>query len=178
VLAAPLVPAWVLLVVDVFWLALVLWFVVPLGLIVTVLFGIARKVESVFTVVLARGATDWVVVLLVVLPARFLVSAFLSEVAVDPVPACVLLVVAVFWVADVVWSVVPLGLMVTVLFGIARKVESVFTVVLALGATDWVLCVLVVPVAVLLVVCAMAPAAKKPVIRMLRSLLMDRSFCW
>ena len=51
-------PAWVLLVVAVFWVALVLWFVVPLGLMVTLLCGIALKVESVFTDVLALGATD------------------------------------------------------------------------------------------------------------------------
>jgi hypothetical protein len=40
------------------------------------------------------------------------------------------------WVADVVWLVVPLGLTVTLLCGIALKFASVFTVVLALGLTD------------------------------------------
>lgn len=151
VLLRPLVPACVLLVVAVFWVALVLWFVVALGLMVTLLCGIARNVESVFTEVLALGATDWVAVVPVVLPARLVVLP-VPEAVVDPVPAWVLLVVAVFWVADVVWLVVPLGLMVTVLCGIARKVVFVSTVVLALGATDWVDWVLVLLVAVLLVV--------------------------
>jgi hypothetical protein len=57
-----------------------------------------------------------------------------------PVPlavplAVVPLVVSVACVAVVVWFVVPLGLMVTVLCGIALKVASVLTVVLALGFT-------------------------------------------
>lgn len=155
VLLLPLAPAWVLLVVAVFCVALVLWLVVALGLMVTLLCGIALKVASVFTDVLALGATDWVALVLVVLLARFLVLPLLPDPVVDPVPAWVLLVVAVFWVADVVWLVVPLGLMVTVLCGIARKVASVLTEVLALGATDWVDCVLVSLVAVLLV-CARA----------------------
>jgi hypothetical protein len=69
VLLRPLVPAWVLLVVAVFCVALVLWLVVAFGLMVTLLCGIALKVASVFTVVLALGATDWVAVVLVVLLA-------------------------------------------------------------------------------------------------------------
>lgn len=174
-LPLPLVPAWVLLVVPVFWLALVLWLVVAFGLMVTLLCGIARKVASVFTDVLACGETDWLALVLVVLPARFLVVPFLADVVPVPVPAWVLLVVAVFWVAAVVWLVVPLGLMVTVLCGIALKLASVFTVVLAVGATDWVAWVPVVLVAVLLVVCAMAPPAKRPAIRMLSSLLISLS---
>lgn len=148
VLVEPLVPAWVLLVVAVFWVALVLWLVVALGLMMTLLCGIALKVESVFTEVLALGATDWLAVVLVVLLARFVVAPLVSP---EPAPAWVLLVVAVFWVADVVWLVVPLGLMVTVLCGIALKVELVSSEVLALGATDWVDWVLVSLVAVLLV---------------------------
>ena len=158
VLLRPLVPACVLLVVAVFWVALVLWFVVALGLMVTLLCGIARNVESVFTEVLALGATDWVAVVPVVLPARLVVLP-VPEAVVDPVPAWVLLVVAVFWVADVVWLVVPLGLMVTVLCGMALKVASVLTVVLALGATDWVAWVLVLLVAVLLVCAKTEPLA-------------------
>ena len=102
VLVLPLVPACVLLVVAVFCVALVLWLVVPLGLITTVLFGIALKFASVFTVVLAPGATDWLVAVLVLLPAWFLVLPFLPEVVVAAVPACVLLVVLVFCEADVV----------------------------------------------------------------------------
>ena len=47
--------------------------VVPLGLIVTLLCGIALKRVSVFTVVLALGSTDCVAVLLVVLPAWLVV---------------------------------------------------------------------------------------------------------
>jgi len=54
----PVPPAWVLLVVDVFCDALVLWFVVALGLMVTLLCGIALKFASVFTVVLALGFVD------------------------------------------------------------------------------------------------------------------------
>jgi hypothetical protein len=53
-----------------------------------------------------------------------------------PAPACVFDVVLLDWVADVVWFVVPLGLMVTLLCGIALKFASVFTEVLALGLTD------------------------------------------
>jgi hypothetical protein len=152
VLLAPLVPAWVLLVVAAFCVALVLWLVVALGAMDTLLCGIARKVASVFTVVLAVGDTDWVDFVLVVLPARFAVFPFLLvEPVLDPVPAVVLLVDAVFCVALVVWFVVAFGAIVTVLCGIARKVASVFTVVLALGATDWLDCVLVLLVAVLLV---------------------------
>lgn len=156
VLALPLVPAWVLLVVDVFWEADVFWLVVALGLMVTLLCGIARKVEFVFIDVLALGETDWLALVLVLLLALFVVLPLLPEPEpepdVDPVPAWVLLVVAVFWEADVVWLVVALGLIVTVLCGIARKVESVFIVVLALGETDWLACVLVLLLAVLLVV--------------------------
>ena len=88
--------------------------------------------------------------MLVVLPARFLPS-FVDV----PVPACVLLVVLVFWEADVVWLVVALGLIVTVLFGIAFTFASVLTVVLALGAVDCVAVVLVLLPA-LFVVCASA----------------------
>ena len=148
VLLVPAVPAWVLLVVAVFCVALVAWLVTALGLMVTLLCGIARKVASVFTVVLAFGATDWLAVVLVVLPARFVVLPLLPEPVVVPVAACVLLVVAVFWEADVVWLVVALGAMVTLLCGIALKVASVLTEVLALGATDWVVRVLVLLVAV------------------------------
>ncbi|HEX2543863.1 MAG TPA: hypothetical protein VHL79_03230 [Ramlibacter sp.] len=116
-----------------------------------------------FTVVLALGATDWVALVLVVLFALFVVLPLLPEPEVVPVlvpvPACVLLVVAVFCEADVVWLVVPLGLIVTVLCGIALKVALVSTVVLALGATDWVDCVLVLLVAVLLVCARAEPEA-------------------
>jgi hypothetical protein len=119
---------------------------------VTVLCGIALKVASVFTEVLACGLTDWLATVLVVLSARFFAPAVLPDVVLGAAAAWVLLVVPVFWVADVVWSVVPLGLMVTVLFGMALKVASVFTEVLALGATDWVDRVLVSLLAVL--VCA------------------------
>jgi hypothetical protein len=177
VLLEPLVPAWVLLVVAVFCVALVLWLVVALGLMVTLLCGMARKVASVFTDVLALGATDWVAAVLVVLLALFVVLPLLPEAAVDPVPAWVLLVVAVFWVADVVWLVVPLGLIVTVLCGIARKVVLVSTDVLALGATDWVDWVLVLLVAVLLV-CARAepPVAAKTTAAMRVSLFLIIGF--
>ena len=70
----PLVPppAWVLAVVFVDWLADVLWFVVPLGLIVTVLCGIALNFASVLTVVFAVGAVVWLAVVLVLLPAVLL----------------------------------------------------------------------------------------------------------
>ena len=111
--------------------------VVALGLIVTVLFGIALKFASVFTVVLASGLTVWLALVLVLL--RDLLAVLpLVEPDVVPVvvlPAVVPLVVLVVCVPDVVWFVVPLGLMVTVLFGMALKVASVFTVVLALGVT-------------------------------------------
>jgi hypothetical protein len=129
----PLVPACVLLVVDEFCVALVLWFVVALGLIVTLLLRPALKSAFVFTDVSARGVTDWLAVVLVLLFARLLpvLGAVLGVVLVPPVPvpvpACVLLVVPVFWDADVVWLVVPLGLIVTVLFGIALNAASVFT---------------------------------------------------
>lgn len=169
VLLVPLVPAWVLLVVAVFWLALVLWLVVALGLMMTLLCGIARKVESVLTEVLACGATDWPALVLVVLSAVFEVLPRLPE----SVPAWVLLVVAVFWVADVVWLVVPLGLMVTELCGIALKVESVLTEVLALGATDWVAWVPVSLVAELLVCARTEPlVAAKATAAMRVSLLL------
>ena len=45
------------------------WLVVPLGLMVTLLCGIALKLASVFTVVLALGAVDCPAVVLVLLPA-------------------------------------------------------------------------------------------------------------
>ena len=57
VLLRPLPPAWVVLVVEVFRVALVLWLVVALGLIVTELCGMALKLASVLTEVLARGVT-------------------------------------------------------------------------------------------------------------------------
>ena len=95
------------------------------------LFGIALKLASVFTVVLALGLTRCVAVVLVLLLARFLVVPFFSVVV--PVPAWVFEVVEPDWVADVVWFVVPLGLIVTLLFGIALKLASVLTVVLAFG---------------------------------------------
>jgi hypothetical protein len=159
VLLRPLVPAWVLLVVAVFCVALVLWLVVALGLMVTLLCGIALKVASVFTDVLALGATDWLALVLVVLPALLVVLPLLPEPLLVPVPAWVLLVVAVFWVADVVWLVVALGAIVTLLCGIARKVVLVSTDVLALGATDCVDWVLVLLVAVLLVWASTEPLA-------------------
>lgn len=87
--------------------------------------------------------------MLVELLARFLVLPLLPEPVLDPVAAWVLLVLAVFCVADVVWLVVALGLIVTVLCGIALKVALVLTEVLALGATDCVAPVRVSLVAVL-----------------------------
>ena len=134
----PLAPAWVLLIVDVFCDALVLWFVVALGLIVTLLCGIALKLASVFTDVLARGFTDWLALVLVLLSARVRLRAlpFVSPLPEAPAPAWVLLVVPVLWVADVLWFVVALGLIVTLLCGIALKFASVFVVVVALGFTD------------------------------------------
>jgi hypothetical protein len=68
------------------------------------------------------------------------------------VPACVPLVVPVVCDADVLWLVVALGLIVTVLFGMALKFASMLTVVLALGCTAWPAVVLV----SLLAVCASA----------------------
>jgi hypothetical protein len=133
-------------------LAVVLWFVVPLGLIVTLLFGIALNVESVFTDVLALGLVVWLEIVPVLLLAR---GAFVASlVAVVPVPVVVPAVVpvpvadvpvfvVVVWLAVVLWFVVPLGLIVTVLFGIALNVESVLTVVLALGLVVWLEIVLV-----------------------------------
>ncbi len=59
-----------------------------------------------------------------------------------------------------VWLVVALGLMVTVLFGIALKVAPVLTEVFAVGAVDCVAArVLVSLVAVLLVWASAAPLA-------------------
>lgn len=142
--AAPV--ACVLLAVAVFCEADVVWLVVALGLIVTLLCGIARKVASVFTDVLAVGDTACLEVVLVVLPALLVVLPLVPLVV--PV-ACVLLAVEVFCVAEVVWLVVPLGLMVTLLCGIARNVVFVSTDVLALGATDCVAEELVLLVAVL-----------------------------
>ena len=138
--APPLDPAVVFEVVFVDWFAVVLWLVVAFGLIVTLLCGIALKFASVSTVVLALGFTRCVALVLVLLRARLVVSPdFLDPpacVPVAPVPAWVFDVVLLDWVADVVWWVVPLGLMVTLLCGIALKLASVFTVVLALGLTD------------------------------------------
>ena len=57
----------------------------------------------------------------------------LTEPPDPPDPAVVLLVVPVVCEAEVLWFVVALGLMVTLLCGIALKRASVFTVVLALG---------------------------------------------
>jgi hypothetical protein len=89
---------------------------------------------------------------LVVLLARFFALPLP-----DPEPeACVPLVVDVFWPADVFWFVVALGLMVTLLCGIALNFASVLTEVFALGATDWPAVVLVLLLALLLVVCAIA----------------------
>jgi hypothetical protein len=60
----------------------------------------------------------------------------LADPPVAPVPACVPDVVLLDCVADVVWFVDPLGLTVTLLCGMALKLASVFTEVLALGFTD------------------------------------------
>src|SRR3954462_9203234 len=96
VLPLPLVPAWVLLVVAVFCVALVLWLVVALGAMVTLLCGIARKFASVSPVVRAWGETDGLEWVAGVLPARFAVSPFLpAEPVSEAVPAWVLLVEAV-----------------------------------------------------------------------------------
>lgn len=157
----PPVLACVLLAVDVFWDAVVVWLVVPLGLMVTLLCGIARKVEFVFTAVWALGDTDWVPVELALLPALLVVLPVLPLMPVVAVVAAwVLLAVAVFWVADVVRLVVPLGLIVTVLCGIARNVELVSTEVLAFGATAWVAVELVLLVEVLLLWAKAEPPAK------------------
>jgi hypothetical protein len=86
-------------------------------------------------------------------------------------PACVFDVVFVDWLADVVWFVVPLGLMVTVLCGIALNCALVLTEVLALGAVDWPAVVLVSLPAWF--VCAIAPvlnAANTAAAMMLREL--------
>ncbi|TWO70331.1 hypothetical protein FN976_15185 [Caenimonas sedimenti] len=135
---------------------------------VTLLCGIALKFASVFTDVPALGATDWLALVLVVLPALFVVVP-----VPDPLPAWVLLVVPVFWAAEVVWLVVPLGLMVTLLCGIALNSALVLTDVLALGATDWVAPVPVLLVAVLPVWARARPleAAKATVARMLSLVL-------
>ena len=101
-------PAEVLDVVLVFCEAVVLWFVVALGATVTLLCGIALKFASVLTVVLAFGLTAWPAVVLVSLLARFRPLPL-------PSPAAVLLVVAVFCDAAVVWLVVALGAIVTLL---------------------------------------------------------------
>ena len=143
-------PAVVLDVVLVFCDAVVLWLVVARGAIVTLLWGIALKLASVFTVVLAFGLTAWPAVVLVSLLAR------LRPLPLPP-PAAVLLVVAVFCDAAVVWLVVALGAMVTLLWGIALKVASVLTVVLALGLTAW-------PAVVLVVLSARFCAAASPLI--------------
>jgi len=124
-------------VVFVFCEADVLWFVVPLGAIVTLLCGIALKFAFVFTFVVALGATPWPAVVLVLLLPR-------------PEPD-VPEVVFVFCDAAVLWFVVPLGAIVTVLCGIALNFASVLTLVVALGATAWPAVVLV----LLLVFCAM-----------------------
>jgi hypothetical protein len=151
-------PAVVLDVVFVDWLAVVLWFVVALGLTVTLLCGIALKLASELTVVLAFGFTRWVAFVLVSLRARLLVSpvAPAPDPLVEPVPAAVFDVVLLDWVADVFWFVVAFGLMVTLLCGIALKLASELTVVLAFGLTDWVELELVVLPAWLLVVWATA----------------------
>jgi len=70
----PLAPAVVFDVVFVDCVAVVLWLVVALGLIVTLLCGIALKLASVLTLVLAFGFTRCVAVVLVLLRARFFVS--------------------------------------------------------------------------------------------------------
>ncbi|HYH43045.1 MAG TPA: hypothetical protein VD867_13800 [Burkholderiales bacterium] len=112
----------------------------------TLLFGIALNLASVFTVVLALGLVDWPAVVLVSLLARLRPLPFAS-----PLPAAVvLLVVPVFWLADVLWLVVALGLIVTLLCGIALNRASVLVVVFAVGAVDWPAVVLVLLPAVLL----------------------------
>ena len=91
--------------------------------------------------------------MLVVLLALFL---FLPLPLVPEPEACVPLVVLVFCDAEVDWFVVALGLMVTLLCGIALNLASVLTVVFALGATAWPAVVLVLLLALLLVFCASA----------------------
>jgi hypothetical protein len=93
------------------------------------------NVAVLFTSELALGFTDCPAVVLVSLLARL-----------RPLPlplAVVPLVVLVFCEAEVLWFVVALGLMVTLLCGIALKVASLFTVLLALGLTAWPAVVLV-----------------------------------
>ena len=85
-------PAVVFDVVFVDCVAVVVWLVVALGLIVTLLCGIALKLESVFTLVLAFGLTRCFAFVLVLLRARFVVSPVAP---VAPVPACVFDVVLV-----------------------------------------------------------------------------------
>jgi len=97
-------------VVFVFCEADVLWFVVALGLIVTLLWGIALKLAVVSTDVLAFGATIWPAVVLVVLLALLRLRPRPL-----PDPTAVPEVVFVFCEADVLWLVVPLGLIVTLL---------------------------------------------------------------
>ena len=118
-------------------MAVVLWLVVALGLTVTSLCGIALKFASELTVVLAFGFTRWVALVLVLLRARLVVSpeSALPAPLVAPVPAAVFEVVLLDCVADVFWLVVAFGLTVTLLCGIALKVASELTVVLALGFT-------------------------------------------
>ena len=60
-------------VVFVDWFAEVVWFVVALGLTVTLLCGIALNCALVFVVVFALGLVVWFAVELVVLPALFVV---------------------------------------------------------------------------------------------------------
>jgi hypothetical protein len=76
--------------------------VVALGLIVTLLLGIALNCASVLTDVLALGLVDWPAVVLVLLLARLRLRPLPFASPVPPAPACVLLVVPVFWEADVV----------------------------------------------------------------------------
>jgi hypothetical protein len=140
-------PAVVFDVVFVDWLALVLWLVVALGLMLTVLCGIALKFASVFTVVFALGAVDCPATVPVLLFALFLPFPL-------PSPAAVFDVVFVDWFAAVDWLVVALGVMLTVLCGIALKRASVLVVVFAVGAVDWPAVVLVVLPALF---CAIAP---------------------
>ena len=82
--------------------AVVLWLVVAFGLMVTLLCGIALKVASVFTVVLALGLTLWPALVLVVLRALLAVLPLFVPVPLVVLPAVVPLVVLVDCVADVV----------------------------------------------------------------------------
>jgi hypothetical protein len=84
-------------VVLVFCEADVFWFVVALGLMVTLLCGIALNCAFVLTDVFALGVTAWPAVVLVSLLA---LVRFLPLPLPDP-EACVPLVVDVFWLADV-----------------------------------------------------------------------------